>query len=109
MDWRKSRCHGFSSVVIHDLDIVGVVAPPTEADAPLVVDPDAVLALLIAAQSLKPVTGRYPQIVKALRSVQHPELPQGHPLHLNSKASSPVSREQPLRVPVAEAPDHGAS
>jgi hypothetical protein len=94
-------------VVVHDFDVVGVAAPPSEADPPLVVDPDAVLPLPIAAQSLKPVTGRDPQVVQAVRSVQHPELPQGHPLHINSQASGRVPRAQPLGFPIAEALDHG--
>jgi hypothetical protein len=74
----------------------------------LVVDPDAVLALPVTAQSLQSVSGRDPQVVEALRSIQHPELPQRHPLQLNSEASGRVPREQPLGFPIAEALDHGA-
>jgi len=30
-------------MIIDDFNVVGVAFPPTEADAPLIVDPDAVL------------------------------------------------------------------
>jgi hypothetical protein len=93
-------------VVVHDLDVVGVAASPSEADPPLVVDPDGVLTLPITAESFQPVPRRNPQIIQARRGVQHPELPQGHPLHVPTEASGRVSREQPLGVPITEALDH---
>jgi hypothetical protein len=94
-------------VVIHDFDVVGVTTSPSEADPPLVVDPDAVLALPITPQQLQPVARWDPQVVQPVSSVQHPELPQGHSLYVNPEASGRVSREQPLGVPIAEALDHG--
>jgi hypothetical protein len=42
----------FSSMVINDLDVFGTCCGPAEADTPLVVDPDAVLALPIATNRL---------------------------------------------------------
>jgi len=42
-------------MVIHNLDFERVSIGPTEADAPLVVDPDAVLPLAIARQSLQTI------------------------------------------------------
>ena len=45
-------------VVIDDLDLLGVLAGPTEADAPLVIDADGVLATAIALQGLQPVAWR---------------------------------------------------
>jgi hypothetical protein len=93
-------------VVVRDLDVVGVTTPPSEADPPLVIDPDAVLPLPITAQSFQPVARRDAQVVQAVRSVQHPELPQCHPLHIGSKPPDGVPFEQPLGVSIAEALDH---
>jgi hypothetical protein len=39
-------------MIVDDLDVKGVTVTPPEADPPLLVDPDAVLALAIAFQSL---------------------------------------------------------
>jgi hypothetical protein len=94
-------------VVIHDLYIMGVAAPPSETDPPLVVDPDAVLPLPISPQPLESVPGRDPQVVQPLGGIKHPELPQGHPLHIRSKPPDGVPREQLLGIPISEALDHG--
>ncbi len=42
-------------MIVHDLDIVRVSACPTEAESPLVIDPDAVLTCAISQQFLKPI------------------------------------------------------
>lgn len=57
--------HGFPlSVVVHDFDVPGIPVPPLEADAPLVVDADGVLASPVASEGLKPVAGRHPQMIQ---------------------------------------------
>ena len=45
-------------MVVDDLDIVGPVVAPDEADAPPVVDADAVLALAVVLERFQPVTRR---------------------------------------------------
>jgi hypothetical protein len=45
-------------VVVDDLDLHMAVIVPDKTDAPLVVDPDALLANSITAQRLKSVPGR---------------------------------------------------
>jgi len=50
-------------MVVDDLDVKGVTAPPLETDPPLLVDADALLALAIAFQGLElvcPSTGPWP-------------------------------------------------
>ena len=52
-------CHGgHLRVVVDDLDVEGIGGAPDEADAPLIVDADAVLACAIALERLKPIAGR---------------------------------------------------
>ena len=46
-------------MVIHDLDIVRIARSPVEADAPLIVDADAVLTLAIAVKSFETIARRY--------------------------------------------------
>ena len=50
-------------MVIDDGNVAGVAVVPDETQPVLVVDADAVLALPITRQLLKPIGGRTPQVV----------------------------------------------
>jgi hypothetical protein len=63
-------------MIVHDLDVLGTIAPP-KADAPLVVDPDAVLTDAVAAQRFKPITRWNAQIVQSRHSIEKQQLPSG--------------------------------
>lgn len=58
--------HGFheSSVIIGDLDLVGMIVFPDENDPPLLIDPNAVKLAQVAGQLLKAVAGWNPQVVQ---------------------------------------------
>jgi hypothetical protein len=43
-------------MIVHDLNLVGTVLCPEKTDTILIIDPDAVLALPVASQCLKPIT-----------------------------------------------------
>src|SRR5579863_4938620 len=47
-----------ASVMVNDLDVLGSRRCPAKADAPLIVDANAVLALPVAFQCFKPIAGR---------------------------------------------------
>jgi len=94
-------------VVVHDLDVVRIAAVPSEADPPLVVDPDAVLACAIAAQPFQAVSRRHAKIVQPRRGIQHPELSQSHLLNPCSEPANRPTVEEPLGFPISEALDHG--
>ena len=66
----------FLLVVVGDLNLVGIVVAPFEADTPLIVDPDGKLSLSVPFQFLQSVARRRSQVVKTLSVVQHSELPQ---------------------------------
>jgi hypothetical protein len=61
-------------MVVDDFHSVGVALPPHEANAILIIDPDAVLALAFAVQRLQPVSGRHAQIIQRHRGMQQEEL-----------------------------------
>src|SRR6201998_4962675 len=66
---------GFSFLVIVDqFDVAGAAGTPGEADAPLVVDADAVLACAPAGQLLPAVSRRHAWVVEALGGVDESEL-----------------------------------
>ena len=56
------------------LDAEGVRSLPTEADAPLLVDTDAVLSRAIALEHFQPVAGRNQQLFQPRRRVQQSQL-----------------------------------
>jgi hypothetical protein len=65
-------------VVINNFNIAGIAACPDKANAPLVIDANAVLAFSVTLQSLKPVVWRYAQIIQPRGPVKHLQLALGH-------------------------------
>src|SRR6202049_1620844 len=63
-------------VVVDNFDIGRPFLSPEEADAPLVIDPDGVLATTFAGQRFKPVCWRRAQVVEIARGMEHVELSQ---------------------------------
>jgi hypothetical protein len=49
-------------VIVRDLDLVGIAASPDEADPPLIIDTDTMLAAASTLQCLKPIAGRNAQV-----------------------------------------------
>jgi hypothetical protein len=66
------------SVIIDDLDPFGALAPH-KADAPLVIDPDAVLSASLPFQRFEAIAGRRPQVGQLGGHVQHVEFAHRHP------------------------------
>jgi hypothetical protein len=56
-------------MIIDDLDVFRRSFPPEETDSPLVVDPNAILPVPVAAQSLEPVSWNRTQIRQDLSVV----------------------------------------
>src|SRR5690242_15808482 len=65
------------SVVVDDLDFVGMFISPYEADPPLIVDADRVLSLAITFQGFEPVRRRDAQILEPPGAVDETQLAQG--------------------------------
>ena len=65
-------CHDLLLMVIHDLDIdrSGRAVRPREANAPLVIDADAVLPLPVALECLQPVARQRGKVFQAHSGVQ---------------------------------------
>jgi len=56
-------------VIIDDLDIVSITLAPYETKSPLVINPNAMLALTIAVKLLQVVSERHAQVLYRLRVV----------------------------------------
>jgi hypothetical protein len=92
-------------VVVHDLDVVSIAVLPPKANAPLIVDPDTVLAPSVARQLLQAIRRRNPEIVQNFRSIQNQQFPQGDSLDSPEPPGVPPL-EDSLRLFAAEALDH---
>ena len=97
------------SVVIDDLDIFRGVFRPTKADAPLVVDADAVLPLPVVPKRFKPVGRGNAKVVEPVGGGDQVEFPFRNPLNVLGQATGKLSTPDLLRFGVAKVPDHGAS
>jgi hypothetical protein len=51
------------SVVVDDLNVLGTRSRPSEADSPLLIDSDAVLALSVASELLQSISGRHSKVI----------------------------------------------
>ena len=92
-------------MVIHDLDFEGIAVRPAKADAPAVVDPNAVLSAAVAVRSFEPVPWWRTQEVERSGGVQHRQLP----LRLSPDREPPAgtpTREKGRCIPVGERLDH---
>jgi hypothetical protein len=93
-------------MVVRHLDVEGVTVTPGKADAPLIVDSDAVLPPALASEFLKSVARRDGQIGKRRGAVDDQELPCGGPDNAGWKAARPAALEDGLGVSVGEGLDH---
>jgi hypothetical protein len=58
-------------MVVNDLDIIGLALSPDEADAPSIIDPDAVLTFSISRKPPQPVAGWRPEIRENFGGIQN--------------------------------------
>lgn len=93
-------------MVVHDFHFVGIAVVEPETDPPLAVDPDAVEAIPVTAESLESIPRRGPQIQKRTCVVDHPQLAECGSLNVRGQPVRGATMEKPLRVPATERPDH---
>jgi hypothetical protein len=91
-------------MVIHDLDLCRTQRGPDEADAKLIVDPNAMLAEPVAFERFQPITRRNAQIVKFPGSIQHRQLSHGHGFDAYEPPDT-VAVKHPLCVTALEGPN----
>jgi hypothetical protein len=92
-------------MVVDYLNIVGVAFAPYEANSPLIVDPDAVLAKTTALEALKPIAWYGRENCQVDRGVEHLQLPEQDALN-RLKLRRAQTVEEPLSLGAAEAANH---
>jgi hypothetical protein len=93
-------------VIDHERHLVRIPLVPAKADAPLVVDANAMLSGAIAFQLLESVAGRHAQIVQCLCGVHDHQLAQHGTLKPARETTHRLAAKEPFRIPVPEALDH---
>ena len=93
-------------MVIDDLNLVRVSVAPDKADAPLVVDADAVRSGSSALEGFEPVTRRHPQILQMFRLVEPDQFAQGDALDFSRQFSRRDFQPNLLSLLRAERLDH---
>lgn len=94
-------------MVVNDLDIMGITFAPSKTDAPLIVDPDAMLTCPIATQLFQVIARWGAQILQGISCIQYSELPEHRALQAARKPTGGFACEEAFRIPVREAPNHG--
>ena len=93
-------------MIVDDLDVVRVGSDPAEADAPLIVDSDTVLASPVPGEFLKVVRWRDAEVEEGGRGIEHDEFAKGNSLKVRRHSADPLPFEKALGVSVAKAADH---
>jgi len=96
-------------VIIRYLNIVRIAVTPSEAYAPLVINPNTVLTGSISLELLKSVPWRDAQVLQSLGSVQYQEFPKGCTVKSGWQSADALAFEQPFRITIPEALDHGVN
>lgn len=94
-----------TSVIVHDLDVPDVSTRPAKADAPLIIDSDAVLPLASSLQCLQAVAGWKPEILQAAGLVKIKELSASDALEGSEPRYVEILKES-FGSGVAERPNH---
>ncbi len=112
MHRRQSATLGHHSspvlVIVHNLYIVGISIVPDEADAVLIVDPDAVLSTPVTRHCLQAIARERCKIAKLGGCMKVLLLPLSHACNLLQTAAEPAD-EQSLGLRVLERPNRALS
>lgn len=84
-------------MVINDFHIIDVAIIPDKADSILIVDANAMLALPVAFQRLKPISWQCGQKLKCRRCVKHFEFPPRRSLN-RLKTPDTLTKKQPFAI-----------
>src|SRR5262249_26318082 len=96
------------SVIVDDFDVVSLAIAPAEANPPLIVYADAMLALSVACQFLESIAAGHSQVPEGCCGVEDKQPAQRRPLQFAVEFCLAYSIENSRCFPVPKAPDHGA-
>src|SRR5579883_3398658 len=97
---------GRLAVVVDDFDISWSSGGPDEANPPLIVDSNTVLAGSISFQGLEAISRWHPKVVHIKRRVEQAQLAQRHVLDIRRQPPAPLAIPDARRLCISEAQDH---
>lgn len=89
-------------MVVNNLNPFWTSVAPPEADTPLIIDSDTVLARTITTQALEPIARRNPEVIQMTRSVDLTQLTQRNADDACAKGRNGLPRKQPLGLAISE-------
>jgi hypothetical protein len=92
-------------VIVHNLHVQGIAAAPDEADAPLIVNTNAVLTMAIPVQGFQMIPRRGCQIAQFRGAIQLPELSLGYAFK-TLEAPTALAVKESFRLRTAKGLDH---
>ena len=95
-----------SSVIVRDLDIVGVAINEAEADAPLIVDRDRVLPAAISLERVESVAWGNAEIAQLLSQINVLEATYGSACQIGREPCAVPCHVQVSRVTITESLDY---
>ena len=96
-------------MVVGDFHVLSIGARPAEAEAPLVVEADGVLAAAIAPQGLQAIARRHAEEGQFDRGIEQLQLGQSSRPQGSRQAAGATGVPQLLGVAIGKTPDHGRS
>ena len=95
-------------VVIGHFDVGRSFGRPLEANPELVVDPDRMLSLAVAAKRFKPVAGRQPKVAQIDGGIEIAKFPARDLDQIRREALRALAVENDFGGPIPEGLDHGS-
>ena len=93
-------------MIVRDFHVVSVAFAPAEANAPLVVDADAVLPFTAALQRFEPVARRHGHVPQLCGRVQQQQFASCATLNGRREAAGQLGPEHPLGFRAGKAQNH---
>ncbi len=93
-------------MVVDDLNVESIMSFPPKADAPLIVDSNAMLSDAFPLQGFQSVPRRCPKIVNLVCIVQHSEFPASDALDVLRQPTGDITAPDPLRLGAVKRPNH---
>jgi hypothetical protein len=84
-------------MIIHNLNVVGIPVMPNKADAPLIVDADAVLSFPVLVEGFQAISWWRRQVAQLSGNVQLPKFSLRHSLE-STKLFHPLPGMKPFRI-----------
>ena len=95
-------------MIINDFDFVCVPALPDEANPPLVIDANAVLACPLPLEGFEAIARRHSHVIQILRCRKLRELPKGIALDVGGKPTRAFALPNLLSLLAAKILNHGS-